>query len=259
MERMKESIEDINADIELQYGQRNMERNIAYVLSLVESRVKEDGELNDDIPVPSVEAAAKTILLLIDRPELPWETICREMRVKHVMEYLFIRARNHPDEVHDFVDSLLRKYLPGIPPQMIRTYLSAWKQVAKQPKPSGFMDEILYPEHSEKILDTLHLLLQGEVGRGTALVMVCARDEGLVRNIAHAKIATEFRHVTKTAYNNYLHERFPEKEKKNIIDTLRTKIGYMKETDGRIVFLADKPSRKSMFVQLWRMMKSLAE
>ena len=59
MERMKESIEDINADIELQYGQRNMERNIAYVLSLVESRVKEDGELNDDIPVPSVEAAAK--------------------------------------------------------------------------------------------------------------------------------------------------------------------------------------------------------
>ena len=76
MERMKESIEDINADIELQYGQRNMERNIAYVLSLVESRVKEDGELNDDIPVPSVEAAAKTIMLLIDRPELPWETIC---------------------------------------------------------------------------------------------------------------------------------------------------------------------------------------
>ena len=59
---------------------------------------------DDDIPVPSIEAAAKTILLLIDRPELSWETICREQRVKHVMEYLFIRARNHPDEVHRFVD-----------------------------------------------------------------------------------------------------------------------------------------------------------
>ncbi len=75
---MKERIEDISADIELQYGQRNMERNIAYVLSLAEARVRDDGELDDNIPVPSVEAAAKTILLLLDRPELSWETICRE-------------------------------------------------------------------------------------------------------------------------------------------------------------------------------------
>lgn len=93
---MKENIEDISADIELQYGQPNMERNIAYVLSLVEAHATEDGRLDDDIPVPSIEAAAKTILLLIDRPELSWETICREQRVKHVMEYLFIRARNTP-------------------------------------------------------------------------------------------------------------------------------------------------------------------
>lgn len=85
---MKENIEDISADIELQYGQSNMERNIAYVLSLVEAHATEDGRLDDDIPVPSIEAAAKAILLLIDRPELSWETICREQRVKHVMEYL---------------------------------------------------------------------------------------------------------------------------------------------------------------------------
>ena len=77
---MKENIEDISADIELQYGQPNMERNIAYVLSLVEAHATEDGRLDDDIPVPSIEAAAKTILLLIDRPELSWETICREQR-----------------------------------------------------------------------------------------------------------------------------------------------------------------------------------
>lgn len=114
---MKENIEDISADIELQYGQPNMERNIAYVLSLVEAHATEDGRLDDDIPVPSIEAAAKTILLLIDRPELSWETICREQRVKHVMEYLFIRARNHPDEVHRFVDRLLKQYVPKMPSQ----------------------------------------------------------------------------------------------------------------------------------------------
>lgn len=256
---MKESIEDISADIALQYGERNMDRNIAYVLSLVEARVKEDGELDDDIPVPSVEAAAKTILLLIDRPELPWETICREQRVKHVMEYLFIRAHNYYDEVHGFVNRLLKQYVPELPSQIVRTFLNGWRQMVGTPCPTKFTDEVLYPEHAGTILDTLHFLLQGEVGRGAALVMVCARDEGLVRDIAHAKIVTEFRHVTKTAYNNYLHERFPDKEKKRIIGTLRTKIGYTREEDGRIVFLSDNPNRKSLFLQLWRMMKSWTE
>lgn len=256
---MKESIEDISADIGLQYGKRNMDRNIAYVLSLVKARVKEDGELDDDIPIPSVEAAAKTILLLLDRPELPWETICREQRVKHVMEYLFIRAHNHYDEVNDFVTRLLGQYVPGLPARMVHTFLKGWRWMVGNTHPTKFTDEILYPEHAKKILETLHLLLQGEVGRGAALVMVCAREEGLVRNIAHARIATEFGHVTKTAYNNYLHERFPDKEKKCIIEALRTRIGYTKAEDGRIVFLPDSPGRKNLFLQLWRLMQSWTE
>ena len=125
-----------------------------------------------------------------------------------------------------------------------------------QQRPSTFTDEILYPEHSEKILDTLHFLLNGEVGRGAALVMVCARDEGLVRNIAHAQISTEFKHVSKTAYNNYLHERFTDKEKNRIISALRTRIGYTKEDDGRLSFLAGKFTRKSILIQWWRLIKS---
>lgn len=85
---MKETIKDISADIELQYGKKNMDGNIAYILSLLEARMK-DGVLDDNIPVPSKEATAKTILLLLDRPELPGKTICKEKRVKNVMEYLF--------------------------------------------------------------------------------------------------------------------------------------------------------------------------
>ena len=91
---MKESIEDITADIEYQYGKSNTEKNIEYILSLYSERLK-DGVLDDNIPVPSNEAAAKTILLILDRPELPWEIICKERRVKNVMEYLFIRAPGH--------------------------------------------------------------------------------------------------------------------------------------------------------------------
>ena len=49
---MKESIEDITADIEFQYGKSNTEKNIEYILSLYSDRFK-DGELDDNIPVPS--------------------------------------------------------------------------------------------------------------------------------------------------------------------------------------------------------------
>ena len=255
---MKESIEDITADIEYQYGKSNTEKNIEYILSLYRERLK-DGVLDDNIPVPSNEAASKTILLILDRPELPWETICKERRVKNVMEYLFIRATAHYEEVHDFVSGLLRHYIKGVSPQMVLTFMNIWKHVVFQQRPSSFSDEILYPEHSEKILDTLHFLISSEVGRGAALVMVCARDEGLVRNIAHAKISTEFRHVSKTAYNNYLHERFTEKEKNRIISALRTRIGYTKEDDGRLSFLASKFTRKSILMQWWRLIKSFMD
>lgn len=252
---MKETLEDISADIEFQYGKKNMDNNIAYVLSLLETRIK-DGVLDDNIPVPSQEAAAKTILLLLDRPELSWETICREKRVKNVMEYLFIRAHNHYDEVHDFVSGLLRNYVKGISPQMILTFMNVWKYALCQNRPTRFADEILYPEHADRILGTLRFLLDGEVGRGAALVMVCARDEGLVRNIAHAIVSTEFKHISKTAYNNYLHERFTDKEKNCTIGTLRTKIGYTKGADGRIIFINQHLSRKGLFFKLWRGIKS---
>ena len=49
---MKESIEDITADIEFQYGKSNTEKNIEYILFLYNERFK-DGVLDDNIPVPS--------------------------------------------------------------------------------------------------------------------------------------------------------------------------------------------------------------
>ena len=51
---MKESIEDITADIEYQYGKSNTEKNIEYILSLYRERLK-DGVLDDNILVPSNE------------------------------------------------------------------------------------------------------------------------------------------------------------------------------------------------------------
>ena len=55
---------------------------------------------------------------------------------------------------------------------MVRIYLNVRKHITGQSRPTKFTDEILYPEHAEKILDTLHFLLQGVVGHGAARVMV---------------------------------------------------------------------------------------
>ena len=60
------------ADIAKQYGNTQLDNNIKFILSLYEARLKEDGTIDDKIPVPSVEAAVKTIILLVERPELPW-------------------------------------------------------------------------------------------------------------------------------------------------------------------------------------------
>lgn len=95
------------------------------------------------------------------------------------MEYLFIRATGHYEEVHDFVSGLLRHYIKGITPQMVLTFMNIWKHVVYQQRPSTFTDEILYPEHSEKILDTLHFLLNGEVGRGLRLLWYVQGMKGL--------------------------------------------------------------------------------
>lgn len=250
-----QTLDDIFDDIEHEYGKKPVDKNVKFILSLFAKHIKEDGTLDDNIPVPSTEAAAETIILILDHPELSWEKICEKKRVLHTMEYLFIRARNHHDEVKDFVKSLLSKYVKGCTPQMVLQFLNIWDLICLQEKPSTFLDEIVYPDHADEILGVLHEELKHEVGRGAALIMVCAREEGLVRDIAHAKVVTEFPHISKSGYNSYLHENFKEKEKTRIISTLRTKISYRKESDGRIVFDDPETSFKSTFLSFWHMFK----
>lgn len=249
---MKENIDDIYADIVTQYGNTQLDKNIKYILSLYAERLKEDGTIDDKIPVPSVEAAVKTIILLVERPEIPWETICEERRVKHVVEYLFIRAKDHYEEVHEFVKKMLKENTQGKTQRQLLAFLNIWDNFCKNERPSRFVNVIVYPEKTDVILDTLHQLMQDEVGRGAALVMTCARDEGLIRDIRHSVISIEFPHVQKTAYNNYVHEAFTSREKQVIISALRTKVGYTKNEDGSLTFKEAPIKEKNLFYQLFR-------
>ena len=142
-----------------------------------------------------------------------------------------------------------------MPSQMVRIYLNAWKHITGQSRPTKFTDEILYPEHAEKILDTLHFCFRGEVGRGAAPCHGMRKGRGI--GTGHSPCENRYRVLPCDEDRQQLPARaFPTGEKNRIVGTLRTKIGYTKEEDGRIVFLPDKPSYKSVFLQLWRMMKS---
>lgn len=250
---MKNKLDDIYADIDTQYGKTQFDANVRYILRLFEEHLNEDGTLDDKIPVPTVEAAMKAVILIVDRPELPWETICKEIRIKRVMEYLFIRAANHHEEVHQFVKRLLAENASSRTQRLMSAFINLWDFMCQYERPSRFASEIIYPEKSELILSTLHQLLQDEVGKGAALVLRCTKDEGLIRDIRHSVVCTEFPHVQKTAYNNYMYFKFTEKEEERIKHALRTKIGYMKNPDGTLTFIEVPSAEKNLFYQVFRM------
>lgn len=69
-------------------------------MSLIKQRLQPDGKVDDNIPVPSLEAVAEVMVIMTERPNLTFEQFCEKDRShKRVIEYLFIRAKNHYDEV----------------------------------------------------------------------------------------------------------------------------------------------------------------
>ena len=75
-------------------------KNVEYVMSLIKQRLQPDGKVDDNIPVPSLEAVAEVMVIMTERPNLTFEQFCEKDRShKRVIEYLFIRAKNHYDEV----------------------------------------------------------------------------------------------------------------------------------------------------------------
>ena len=254
---MKENIDDIYADIERDFGKSLQQKNAAFALSLIEEHIK-NGVLDDRIAQPSLEATAMAIILILERPEIPWSEICKQARMKRVFEYLFIRSQNHYDEIRGFVGQLLTHHIKGFTPRYVGMFMNIFDYVVIQKGPSSFIDEILYPEYAERILNVLHFLIEGERGKGAAIVMACAQEEGLVKDIAYNKVAAEFPSVTKNAYNNYKGNRIEKATRDNIVKTLRSKIGYTHDSDGRIVFLEEvEDTRKSTFLQLWFWLKRL--
>ena len=253
-------LEEFCKSIDKEYGKSNTEKNIDYIMSLVKLRELPDESIDDDIPAPSLQSTAEVIYIVMTRGDIPFEKFCEKDRGhKQVIEYVFIRGVKHRDEIVSFLKQLLSKSIPGLGPKLVLGFIRLLDQFIPKDKPTSFLNVIQFPERAKEIMDTLHFMTNGYVGKDAALVMVVAQEEGLIKSCRYEDIKEEFPSIHQKAYNkdlSSLHDKTYEDLKVPIRASLRTRIGYTKKEDGRIVFKKTSMSPRNMLYQFWRWVMS---
>lgn len=253
-------LEEFCKSIDKEYGKSNTEKNIDYIMSLVKLREQPDESIDDDIPAPSLQSTAEVIYIVMTRGDIPFEKFCEKDRGhKQVIEYVFIRGVKHRDEIVSFLKQLLSKSIPGLGPKLVLGFIRLLDQFIPKDKPTSFLNVIQFPERAKEIMDTLHFMTNGYVGKDAALVMVVAQEEGLIKSCRYEDIKEEFPSIHQKAYNkdlSSLHDKTYEDLKVPIRALLRTRIGYTKKEDGRIVFKKASMSPRNMLYQFWRWVMS---
>lgn len=256
----KNKLEEFCKSIDKEYGKSNTEKNIDYIMSLVKLREQPDKSIDDDIPAPSLQSTAEVIYIVMTRGDIPFEKFCEKDRGhKQVIEYVFIRGVKHRDEIVSFLKQLLSKSIPGLGPKLVLGFIRLLDQFIPKDKPTSFLNMIQFPEKAKEIMDTLHFMTNGEKGKGAALVMLVACEEGLIKSCRYVDIKEEFPSVSQKAYNKelpLLRDKTQEDLKIPIRASLRTRIGYTKNDDGRIVFKKTSMSPRNMLYQFWRWVMS---
>lgn len=253
-------LEEFCKSIDKEYGKSNTEKNIDYIMSLVKLREQPDESIDDDIPAPSLQSTAEVIYIVMTRGDIPFEKFCEKDRGhKQVIEYVFIRGVKHRAEIVAFLKQLLSKSIPGLGPKLVLGFIRLLDQFIPKDKPTSFLNVIQFPEKAKEIMDTLHFMTNGEKGKGAALVMLVACEEGLIKSCRYEDIKEEFPSVSQKAYNKelpLLRDKTQEDLKIPIRASLRTRIGYTKKDDGRIVFKKTSMSPRNMLYQFWRWVMS---
>lgn len=258
-EKEPDLMSQVDQEIRQQMGKTVTDRNVDYIMSLYEARLMSNGEIDDDIPVPTDRAFAKTLTLMFNHQEVPWSEAADKFDVKYVFEYLFIRARNHYDEVYAFLRGFLNNTTCGLHNKMVVWVIDLLDKTLNQECPNRFAMQIIYPEHADRILATLHQFTMDETGKGLALVMRCAKEEGLIRNNSYGVIAKEFPHADKSSYNKYLNSldtTFTDKEIEIVKCNLRSRIGYTRKEDGTLKFGFSLMSPRNFLISLVQAVRS---
>lgn len=256
----KNKLEEFCKSIDKEYGKSNTEKNIDYVMSLVKQREQPDKSIDDNIPAPSLQSTAEVIYIVMTRGDIPFEKFCEKDRGhKQVIEYVFIRGVKHRDEIVSYLKQLLRMSIPGLAPKLVIGFIRLLDQLAPKGIPVSFLKVVQFPEKAKEILETLRFMTNGEIGKGAALVMLVACEEGLIKSCKYDDIKEAFPSIRPKAYNKelpLLRDKTQEDLKIPIRASLRSRIGYTKKDDGRIIFKKTSMSPRNMLFQFWRWVMS---
>lgn len=256
----KNKLDEFNESLDKEYGKSNTDKNIDYLKALAKQRELPDGSTDYNIAPPSLQSTAEVIILVMTRHDILFEQFCeRDRGHKRVIEYVFIRGTQYHDEIISFLKQLLNKHIPGMAPKLVLGFIRLYDQYVPKDKATSFLKIIQFPEKASEIIDTLHFMIDGEIGKGAALVMLVAFEEGLIKSCAYNDIKEEFPSISKNAYNKelpLLRDKTQEFLKVPIQTQLRTRIGYTKKEDGSIEFKEISLSHRNMLYQFWQWVMS---
>lgn len=257
----KNSLDEFCKNLDREYGKSIEDRNFDYITSLLKLREQPDGTIDDNIQPPPLKATSEVIVYITKRHEIAFEEFCKNnWEYKQVIEYIFIRGVKHHDEIVNFLKQLLSKSYPGLGPKLVIGFIRLFDQFVPKDKPTSFLNMIEFPEKAKEIMDTLHFMTNGQVGKEAAVVMVVAQEEGLIKSYKYDDIKEEFPSIHQKAYNKAIPSLLNKTQdhlKKSKRTLLRTRIGYTKLVDGRIVFKDTSMSPRNMLFQIWRWVTSL--
>lgn len=256
----KDKLDEFYKNLDKEYGKSIEDRNVDYITSLLKLREQPDGTIDDNIQPPSLQSTAEVIVLIMTRHDIPYEQFCEKDRgYKRVIEYIFIRGVKHRDEIVAFLKQLLSKSFPGLGPKLVIGFIRLMDQFMPKERPTSFVSLIQFPERAKEIIDTLHSMTNGEVGRGAALALLVAYEEGLISSCKYDDIKEEFPSIHQKAYNKelpLLKDKTQNDLKVPVRALLRTRLDYTKHADGRIEFKKAPSSPQNMFLQFWRWVMS---
>lgn len=246
--------EEIYEELEITYGKpprTTSEKNMIWLKGVLEEHIIE-GEFNEDVPKPSLDALAMT-LIAITTYDIPMEELAaKKPAIKRTLLWFIVKCNNHYDEIDEIMHQLMHKSYKGLKLFMITRMLKIFKWLSMQEIPTKLIEVVLHPEHYDDISEGLHQLISPNKIESAVLYIICAIEDGLLpMDVSRSLMIKEFELTpNKSAYHRYFSKYFTyaanlneqekkwletQKEKRKI--TLRSTIGYTRKDDGSIKFL----------------------
>ena len=255
------NIEELSEDLEQEFGKpRNVTtENMRFMLSLVQEQF--DGkEVNEDVPVPSLDAMGMTALAVMSYQMTPWSELAKKSAIRRSLKYIAVRGENHYDEVEALVKQLIHTHVKGLSQKMVLGFIKVIRAIRQEEHPTKLIEYTPFPAQYYAISHGLHSLIRGEHPDDAAAIIQCAIDEGILYSTVPRSLIVDEFELKKSSFDKYFsriqselkdsNERVRRQGIGRMNDhrkSLRNAIGYTLDSGGKVHFYNRKLGRKNFF------------